>query len=255
MGAGADAMTHDSADYDAADKSPAQIERDIDDTRARLGAAIRSIEYRLSPERLIEQGTHLLRSLVSDAGKRVSHPREQQIPLMLLGAGLGWLLLGRGAQKGETVPDDALAYARTKTGPLNAGSGTPSRLKDMVNQSPMVVGMLGGLAGAAIAVMLPKARADELLTHASDTVRVKAEALVSDTVVRTKQAAMGAATAVADAVNDTISDTWPRPPRPARNVVGALGDQTEEQNLNQPGSPTARITEAEARDAFALRRS
>jgi hypothetical protein len=39
-------------------------------------------------------------------------------------------------------------------------------------------------------------------------------------------------------------------PGPARSVVGMLGDQTEEQNLNQPGNPAARITEAEVQDAF-----
>ncbi len=31
---------------------------------------------------------------------------------------------------------------------------------------------------------------------------------------------------------------------------GVLGDQTEEQNLNQPGNPDARITEDEAQEAF-----
>ena len=31
---------------------------------------------------------------------------------------------------------------------------------------------------------------------------------------------------------------------------GVLGDQTEEQNLGQPGNPSARITEAEVEAAF-----
>ena len=31
---------------------------------------------------------------------------------------------------------------------------------------------------------------------------------------------------------------------------GVLGDGTEEQNLNQPGDPKARITEEEVREAF-----
>jgi hypothetical protein len=35
------------------------------------------------------------------------------------------------------------------------------------------------------------------------------------------------------------------PPEP-----GVLGDETEEQNLNQPGNPEARITEAEVNAAF-----
>ena len=35
------------------------------------------------------------------------------------------------------------------------------------------------------------------------------------------------------------------PPHP-----GMLGDGTEEQNLDQPGDPAARITEGEVKDAF-----
>lgn len=31
---------------------------------------------------------------------------------------------------------------------------------------------------------------------------------------------------------------------------GMMGDGTEEQNLNQPGDPTLRITEGEVKDAF-----
>ena len=31
---------------------------------------------------------------------------------------------------------------------------------------------------------------------------------------------------------------------------GMMGDGTEEQNLNQKGDPSARITEAEAKEAF-----
>jgi hypothetical protein len=41
-------------------------------------------------------------------------------------------------------------------------------------------------------------------------------------------------------------DTPTRDPHP-----GLMGDGTEEQNLNQKGDPSKRITEDEARDAFA----
>ena len=33
--------------------------------------------------------------------------------------------------------------------------------------------------------------------------------------------------------------------------VGMMGDGTEEQSLDQPGNPSARITEAEVKEAFA----
>jgi hypothetical protein len=36
----------------------------------------------------------------------------------------------------------------------------------------------------------------------------------------------------------------------AKGEVGMMGDGTEEQNLNQPGHPEARITEEEVQEAF-----
>ena len=41
-------------------------------------------------------------------------------------------------------------------------------------------------------------------------------------------------------------DHWSR----AEQHVGMMGDGTEEQNLDQPGDPGARITEAEVEEAF-----
>ena len=38
--------------------------------------------------------------------------------------------------------------------------------------------------------------------------------------------------------------------KPVDKHPGMFGDGTEEQNLNQKGDPSARITEAEVKDAF-----
>jgi hypothetical protein len=38
--------------------------------------------------------------------------------------------------------------------------------------------------------------------------------------------------------------------KPVEKHPGMMGDGTEEQNLNQKGDPSARITEAEVKDAF-----
>jgi hypothetical protein len=40
------------------------------------------------------------------------------------------------------------------------------------------------------------------------------------------------------------------PKDPAEKHPGMMGDGTEEQNLNQDGDPSARITEDEVQDAF-----
>jgi hypothetical protein len=38
--------------------------------------------------------------------------------------------------------------------------------------------------------------------------------------------------------------------KPAGSRPGVMGDETEEQNLGQPGDPSARITREEVEDAF-----
>ena len=42
----------------------------------------------------------------------------------------------------------------------------------------------------------------------------------------------------------------PTTPKPVEPHPGMMGDGTEEQNLNQKGDPSARITEDEVTDAF-----
>jgi hypothetical protein len=44
--------------------------------------------------------------------------------------------------------------------------------------------------------------------------------------------------------------TEPKEPANDGSQPGVLGDQTEEQNLGQPGDPSARITKAEVEEAF-----
>ena len=44
--------------------------------------------------------------------------------------------------------------------------------------------------------------------------------------------------------------TKPSTDKPVEPHTGMMGDGTEEQNLNQKGDPSARITEDEVKDAF-----
>jgi hypothetical protein len=44
--------------------------------------------------------------------------------------------------------------------------------------------------------------------------------------------------------------TEPKEPANDGSQPGVLGDQTEEQNLGQPGDPSARITKEEVEEAF-----
>ena len=49
-------------------------------------------------------------------------------------------------------------------------------------------------------------------------------------------------------------DSKPGKTKPAPSHPGMMGDGTEEQNLNQPGNPAARIKKEDVEAAFAKRR-
>src|SRR5262249_46286588 len=94
---------------------PRAIEEDIAHTRVRLSATIDALERELTPNRVIERSTELLRSSL-EAGPGCV--REQAwvytIPLALIATGLGWLfMLRRGSYRSgrpasfDSVPGEA----------------------------------------------------------------------------------------------------------------------------------------------------
>ena len=87
------------ADYDAAGKSPHEIERDIADTRAELGMLLDEIERRLAPRQLLERGMDMLKDTMrGDATGLGETLRQNPVPLALIGVGVGWMLLSEGTR-------------------------------------------------------------------------------------------------------------------------------------------------------------
>jgi len=96
----------DSAAYDASGKTPEAIEQDIGETRAELGEILDALERQLAPRQLLERGVDMLKDTMSgDANGLAETLRNHPVPLVLIGAGLGWLLMGgmRGGGTGETA--------------------------------------------------------------------------------------------------------------------------------------------------------
>lgn len=80
--------------YDANGKSPAEIEQDITETRAELGAVLDAIERRLQPRRLLELGMYTLRDKMDENGGIIGDTlRNHPVPLALIGAGISWLVI------------------------------------------------------------------------------------------------------------------------------------------------------------------
>ena len=97
-----------SAGYDASGKSPQEIEHDIGETRAELGAILDALERQLAPRQLLERGVDMLKDTMSgDASGLAETLRSHPIPLALIGAGIGWLLMGgvRGTRVGDSAAE------------------------------------------------------------------------------------------------------------------------------------------------------
>jgi hypothetical protein len=155
-------------------KTVSEIEEEINRTRAELGAVLGAIEREIAPRQLLERGADMLKDTLSGGGGAVGDTlRNHPLPLALIGAGLGWLLVGvtagsgtaAAAAAGEAVGE--YAYARTKTpiGGDAGGDGALSRARERVRrgieQNPLALGVIGLLAGAALGLLLPKTKLEE----------------------------------------------------------------------------------------------
>jgi len=224
------------AAYDA-EKPAAEIEQDIARTRSELGETIDALERQFAPQQFLEKGIDMLRqSIDGNLGPIADTFKENPIPLALIGAGIGWLMLTRsgsarspdevarqthdrgadlaaqadaaasrarrrwkGMMGRRTSLDDSYAYARQKTegaagraSGLASGAATTARdtagrvrvamdrmtrqasdytaqatkqmqrgsdqVMHLIDEYPLAVGAIGLVAGALIAIALPRSR-------------------------------------------------------------------------------------------------
>jgi len=84
-----------------------RIERDLEDTRARLDATLGALQQKLSPGQMVDETMSWFKeSGGGEFGRNFGrNVRENPIPVALIGIGVGWLMLG-GARGGrEKTPD------------------------------------------------------------------------------------------------------------------------------------------------------
>ena len=188
------------AAYDSRGKSAAQIEGDIDTTRAELAAVLGALEQRFAPRQLLERGLTMVSESLG-GGVIGDTLRGNPVPLALIGAGIGWLLVagvtgeGAAASAAPAEPADeagpeplypagedftGYAYARTKSAIADAAAAAADSASDAVAQTiaqtkdgvarivdkyPLALGLLGLLAGAALALSLPQSRKERELVN------------------------------------------------------------------------------------------
>jgi Protein of unknown function (DUF3618) len=231
---------------DAASNTPSRIEVNIATTRAELGDIIGALERKLAPRQLLDSGVVMLKDvIVSEANRLNQRLCGQPLPLALVGLGLAWLLMspgrharrpapshwgervgGRAGDAQETVADKtpdiadstACADARQRSGKAidktwlvaNDGARTaPSgRVRGPMGHRPLALGVLGLLAGATVALMLPRSAAEErLIGPAGERLRQEAANFGRKAVERAQDIAERTLDAAADAAKQTINGT------------------------------------------------
>jgi hypothetical protein len=95
-------MKRDHSDADK-NKSPDQLERELDATREDIRQTIDEIEDRLSPGQLVDQAVSYLRgsgaqTFFSNLGRSV---RDNPMPVALIGTGVAWMMVESGRSDGQ----------------------------------------------------------------------------------------------------------------------------------------------------------
>ncbi|HZF75358.1 MAG TPA: DUF3618 domain-containing protein [Acetobacteraceae bacterium] len=107
---------------DPGNKSSAQIEREVEGTRARLTNTIEELRDRVSPGQMMEEAVSYFRGsggneMVQNLGRQL---RDNPMPALLIGAGIAWMMLGsRSSANAYTSPSST-----TYTQPPRPLSGT-----------------------------------------------------------------------------------------------------------------------------------
>ena len=114
-----------SSRYDA-NEPQQQIEADIARTQDRVGSTLDALERKLSPRRLIAEGTDsLLDAVGRDPDKIWTQLRANAIPLGLIAAGLAWLVFARQEPRSGTRDDASDNRTKTAGTPLPLAAPSP----------------------------------------------------------------------------------------------------------------------------------
>jgi hypothetical protein len=112
-------------------RSPEEIQADIERTRANLDETLTAIEHKLNPSQLFDQGVDYLRhsgarEYVSNLGESA---KQEPIPLALVGIGLAWLMLSNGrstTSATHVTSEDLAAHARSAAGSARSAAESVS---------------------------------------------------------------------------------------------------------------------------------
>ncbi|MDZ4370610.1 MAG: DUF3618 domain-containing protein [Phenylobacterium sp.] len=81
-------------------RTPADVEREVEDARGRLDRTVEALKDKMQPQELFDEATKMM-SQTSDKvlTTAVEQLRENPIPIALIGLGVAWLALGRTSRR------------------------------------------------------------------------------------------------------------------------------------------------------------
>jgi hypothetical protein len=217
---------------DPGNRSSAAIEREVEATRANLTGTLEEIRDRASPGQLFEQaldyakqsgGTDFARNLAASV-------RDNPLPLLLIGAGIGWLMLSD-----RRTGTDGGADGRPRPAlPAPSGTSRPASVK-VYPTSPRSDGSdeddgPSTVQRASEALSGAKGRAGEAASGFGDSISGAAGS-VGGAAASAYRAVVDAAGSAAGSVGSGASSTAQRladAGQGARDQFGRLGDGTRQ---------------------------
>jgi len=162
---------------DPGNRSSAEIEREVENTRARLTGTLEELRDRASPGQVFEQVIDYARDsggadFVRNLGQAV---RDNPLPILLIGAGVGWLMLAGNRPRSSTTPyrrslpshrGEPAYYGASGPYAETDGPSMTERAPDMAGEAKDRIGEAAGelrdsISGAA-------ARAGDMARQAGD---------------------------------------------------------------------------------------
>jgi ElaB/YqjD/DUF883 family membrane-anchored ribosome-binding protein len=144
---------------DRDDRSSAEIERDVEQTRSGLSHTLEELRDRAAPGQLFEQALDYARTsggadMMRNLGQAV---RDNPLPLVLIGAGIGWLMFTGNQRTHQHSRVSARhlpgpSYGTPTTGTPTTGTGAPYGGHDGTGHrtdGPSVTERASGLVGRA----------------------------------------------------------------------------------------------------------
>jgi hypothetical protein len=213
-----------SSTTDPGSRSAAEIEREVEQTRAGLTNTLDELRERASPSQLFEQALDYARSsggneFVRNLGTSV---RDNPLPLLLIGAGVAWLMMAGGNRtdnRASSIPSSADRLVGAGSGRVRVyGGGTASQGEgngdSLTGRASAAIGSAGDSIAGAADQMLDKA--GQAYHSAADAAGSATES-VRDAAGSVVDSMRGAAAAVGDRLAGSGQEVQAR--------ASELGDQ------------------------------